>query len=174
MSALATARPLRAPQTTPRPHIEIVPTRQQRRARPRAAYAVVTIASLFAIFGAQLLLSIVVSDGAYQIQSLQSQRKELQRSEQALAEQLGVLRSSQSIAARAAQIGMVPSETQFAIDLSTGAVFQLPGMAGGASCGAACVTNTLVSGAPLVPVAPTAPQPQQPAVVDALPAPVTR
>jgi hypothetical protein len=189
MSAVATAeplhaRPLRGPSVAPapRPHIEIAPTRDQRRARPKTAYAVITIASLVAIFAGQLLLSIVVSDGAYQLEALASQRKELLRSELDLREQLAILSSDQNLAGQAAGIGMVPNGTQFAIDLTNGSVFQLPGIADPTGCGGRCnlVTNQLATGVPPVTTAPVAAQTQQegiaqlPAgVVDTLPAPQT-
>ena len=64
-SNLAFATPLRSPREHERPrHIEIVSTREQRRARPRVFYALVAVSGLFALFIVQLLLSIVVSDGA--------------------------------------------------------------------------------------------------------------
>jgi hypothetical protein len=180
MSNVATARPLRAPHPAPRPrpHIEIVPTRQQRRARPKIAYAVLTIASLFGIFGAQLLLSIVVSDGAYQLSALQGERKELLRSEQALQERLEVLSSSQNLAGNAAALGMVPSTQQFALNLETGAVFALPGVVDPSGCGGCVlVSNSLLQGEPLVtapPPPPTAATPgAPPGTVDVLPAPST-
>jgi cell division protein FtsB len=184
--SVAYARPLptRAPERHPR-HIEIVTTRAQRKARPRVAYAVFTVASLFAIFGAQLLLSIVVSNGAYEIDALQAQQKELLRTEQALQEQLATLDSTQNLAAQAAHLGMVPNGDPYAIDLSTGSVFALPGSADPTGCGGSCnlVANSLLTGVPLVnPASPAqhaaapamgTPPAKSPAVVDALPAPVT-
>lgn len=193
MSAAATARvrPVRPePLVQPVPrHVEVVATREQRRARPKLAYAIVTIVSLFAIFGAQLLLSIVVSDGAYQISALQDQQKGLQREQDALSEQLNVLDSTQNLSLQAANLGMVPNAGPLAIDLSTGAVYGLPGSADPNGCGGACnlVTNSQLAGVKLVdPNAPTTtgnagtaasaggstPQTEQ-APVDSIPAPVT-
>ena len=192
MSAnLAYARPLREPQRVERPrHIEIVATRAQRRARPKLAYAVVTIVSLFAIFAAQLLLSIVVSQGAYDIASLRSDQKELLRTEQDLRETLDRLDSTQNLAAQAAHLGMVPNPSPLALNLATGGVYGMPGSADPTGCGGACnlVPNALTSTIPLVDPAPpatndsagsrtaaatSAPKSGQPTVVDALPAPVT-
>ena len=148
MSNLAYARPvpISEPQQHPR-HIEIVSTRAQRRARPKLAYAVITIASLFAIFAAQLLLSIVVSDGAYQVSALQDEQKELLRTQDALTENLNVLDSTQNLSSRAAQLGMVPNSSPLAINLSTGAVYGLPGSADPAGCGGNCnlITNSQVA-----------------------------
>lgn len=181
MSNPATARRL-APTPAP-PRIEIVATRSQRRARPRLAYAVVTVACLFVIFAAQLLTSIAISDGAYRIDSLQGQRKELLRTQQALQEQLARLDSTQHLAMQAANLGMVPNASPYALDLETGGVFALPGSSDPSGCGGSCsqVPNALLAGMPLVsPPAPAAQAtggapatPAAPATVEALPAPVT-
>lgn len=88
-------------------HIEIVATRQQKKARPRVIYAVITVAGLFVILMAQLLLSISLSNGAYQISSLQQTQKELVRDKEALAESVSILESPQNLAGRAADLGMV-------------------------------------------------------------------
>lgn len=115
MSALpASSLPIQSPgrprrESPARPPLEVVPTRQQRRARPRAAYAVATIAGVFAILLAQLMLSIVLSDGAYRISALESQRAELDRTAQILAEDLNVYDSAQYVAANAEALGMVVS-----------------------------------------------------------------
>lgn len=192
MSNLAYATPRRRPaETAPRRHIEIAPTREQRRARPTVAYAVITVTSLFVIFAAQLLLSIVVSDGAYQIATLQGQQKELLRSQEALTESLDLAASSQSLAINATNLGMVPASTPLFLDLQTGAVVGAPGANALArpGCGANCnlIANDLLAG--MVPItktptapaaattgapvatAPTTPAPTTP--VNALPAPVT-
>lgn len=180
----------------PRPqalrHVEVVATREQRRARPKVAHAVVTVASLFAIFAAQLLLSIVVSDGAYQIEGLQDQKKELLRTEQSLNENLDLLASSQHLAANAAHLGMVPGASPLFLDLATGGVAGAPGSVDRVGCGGSCnlVANSLLTGMPLTNAAPsagtvlaatttpaaTANTPVQPVplAVDEIPAPVTR
>ena len=181
--------PLAEPRQHPR-HVEIVATRAQRRARPKLAFAIITIASLFAIFAAQLLLSIVVSDGAYQVSALQDQQRDFQRTEDALSEQLNVLDSTQNLSTQAAHLGMVPNSAPYAINLGTGAVYGLPGSADPLGCGGACnmITNSQLAGVPLVdPNAPvaatghadgaatppaTATQTEQ-APVDSIPAPVT-
>jgi hypothetical protein len=195
---LRAARP--APATGPRQqprHIEIVSTRAQRRARPKLAYAIITIASLFAIFTAQLLLSIVVSEGAYQVSALQDQQRDLLRTQDALTEQLNVLDSTQNLSLQAASLGMVPNGTPLALNLATGSVYGLPGSADPAGCGGACnlITNARTSGIPLAkdvaalaaataatgaaghadtPASTTAPATQtEQAPADTIPAPVT-
>lgn len=188
--AYAPARPSVRPAPSQRPHIEIVTTKAQRRARPKAIYAVVTVGSLFLIFGAQLLLSIVVSQGAYEIDSLQSQQKDLLRTQEALNEKFDLLSSTQHLAENAAKLGMVPNGSPLFLNLATGAVAGAPGTVDPTGCGGTCnlVANSLLTGVPLTTTAPpraqtstatqstatgTSTTASPPATVDALPAPVT-
>jgi hypothetical protein len=123
---LAIARPMRrpaeAPTPQPRRHLEIAPSRAQRRARPRLAHAAVTIAGIGVILLVQLLLSIVLADGAYQIAALQTDQRELLREEQALNEQLELLGSTQNLTANAEALGMVSSGNPLFLDVATGSV----------------------------------------------------
>jgi hypothetical protein len=182
-SSAAFARPIKHPEhNDPLRHVEIVTTRAQRKTRPRVAYALIAVASLFVIFAAQLVLSIVVSEGAYQIASLQGQQKDLTRTQKSLSEDLGLLGSPQNLAANAASLGMAPNPTPLQLDLATGAVTGAPGSIDRFGCGGGCnlVANELLVGRPLVtPVAPSTlpaaipPAVPNPTVVDSLPAPVT-
>lgn len=159
MSAVASALPARRPAREQQPrHIDIAPTRSQKKARPKAVYALVTVAGLFAILLAQLLLSIVVSDGAYQISGLQQEQKELARDQQALTEQLHVLESPQHLAANAESLGMVASAGTAYLRLADGAVLGKPvaartsdGIAVGPD-GAPLVPNELLAGVPITAV----------------------
>lgn len=154
MSALA--RPLVEPYYEPQSrHIEIVSTRAQRKARPRLFYAIVTVGGLFAVLIAQLLLSIVVSDGAYQIASLQQQQRELQRDEETLIEAIQVLQSPQNLAVNAVTLGMVSNSSTAYLQLSDGAVL---GSAVAAKAGdrivlgqdrTTLIANALLAGVPL-------------------------
>ena len=115
------------------------------------------MSSLFAIFIAQLLLSIVVSDGAYQISSLHSQQRELLRTEQALAEELNLLGSTQHLFGQAASLGMVPSAHPAFLRLSDAAVLGAPGSTGAIPCPETCtVDNALLEGMPMTLETPTA------------------
>ncbi|QYH36294.1 hypothetical protein [Salinibacterium sp. M195] len=149
--AYALPQPEQSPGQRPS-HIEIVTTRAQRKARPRALYAVVTVASVFVILAAQLLLSIVVTQGAYQIDSLQDQQKLLNRAEQNLLESLALQSSSQNLATQAAGFGMIPNATPYSLNVADGSVFRLPGSADPTGCGGQCglVGNSLLAGMPLV------------------------
>ena len=162
MSNLAFATPLRSPAEEQRTrHIEIVSSREQRRARPRAAYAIVAVAGLFVLFIAQLLLSIVVSDGAYRIAALQTSQRDLGREQQALSEQLDMLSSPQNLATQAESLGMVLSTTNpVFLRLADGAIL---GTAAAADAGETVITgsagslvpNSLLAGVPLVTATPT-------------------
>jgi hypothetical protein len=107
-------------------HIEIVSTRGQRRARPRLAYSLIIIAGLFAVLASQLLLSIALADGAYQISALQTEQKELARAQGSITEQLNVLESPQNLAARAESLGLVSNNSAVYLNLANGAVMGSP------------------------------------------------
>lgn len=186
-AALAYPRPVAQP--APR-HIEIVTTRAQRRARPRSFYAFVAVSTVFALFIAQLLLSILLSDGAYQISSLQSQQKDLLRSQESLAEQLDLLASPQSLSMRAEALGMVVGSSAPAfLRLADGSLVGTPVAANGgggvAGANGGLVANALLSELAQSASAPTATDaegaPSQPAPSasvasgdGSLPSPVTR
>jgi hypothetical protein len=138
-----------------RPALEVVATRRQRRARPRAAYAVATVAGVFAILLTQLLLSIVLSDGAYRITELEAQRIELDRTAQVLTEQLNVFDSAQNVAANAESLGMVVSSVSPAFLLLSSNTVQGVATPAGAGAGVLdgrgdLVGNVLLTDVPLV------------------------
>lgn len=160
MSAVAVARPLRgqSPQPEPRRHLEVVPTRAQRRARPRMLPALVTIGGIGVILLAQLLLSIVIANGAYQVSSLQSAKHNAQLQQHALSEQLDLLASPQHLAANAEALGMVASGSGLYLDAKTGAVTGNGSGAGGSILGSGDqVSNVLLDGTPLVTASATTP-----------------
>ncbi|KRC49816.1 hypothetical protein ASE16_14140 [Leifsonia sp. Root227] len=147
--------------TAPRPeveerpsHLEVVTTRSQRRARPRTVYAIIAVGVLFGVVVAQLLMSIAVSQGAYQLNSLQDKQTELQRSYQAASEDLNRLSSPQNLAANANALGMVTNSNPVYLRLSDGAVLGAPlpanGAAGTVTGGQGnLVPNSLLAGVPL-------------------------
>lgn len=153
---LAYATPLRAPRAEQHPrHIEVVSSREQRKSRPRIVYALVTVGGLFALFLAQLLLSIVVSDGAYRIAGLQTQQRDLTREEQALSERLDLLASPQNLAAQAESLGMVLSNTSpVFLRLADAAIIGSASPAGAGdtvlSAAGSLVPNSLLVDIPLV------------------------
>ncbi|MET1018516.1 MAG: hypothetical protein ABWX62_00885, partial [Microterricola sp.] len=144
------AHPAAAP--TPRSHIEIVPSREQRKARPKLAYGLTAVLGIIAIIAAQLVLSVVTSQGAYDIAALQLQQKEATRDAQILTEDLDRMKSPQFLAANAQALGMVTNANPAYLQLSNGAVLGQPfGEQGTSATGAsALVPNALLSGVPLV------------------------
>jgi len=130
MSASADlSMPERMPWRKPTPdtrHIEIVTTRNQRRARPRLAFSLIIIAGLFGVLASQMLLSIALADGAYQISALQAEQKEVSRAQQAVTEDLNVLQSPQNLAARAESLGLVSNDSAVYLNLASGAVLGSP------------------------------------------------
>jgi len=161
MSAVPVAAPTRPrrqyqpgsaqPDATPRRHLEVAPTRAQRRARPRLLPAVITIGGIGVILLAQLLLSIVLADGAYQISSLQTQKHDAVLQQHALSETLDLYNSPQHLAANAEALGMVASGNAVYLDASTGAVTGTGTAAGGSLLGAGDqVSNVLLDGSMIV------------------------
>lgn len=116
-----------------RGHLEVVTSRSQRRARPRALYAVIAVGALLVIVIAQLLLSIAISQGAYTLNGLQTRQTSLQRSLQAASEDLTRVSSPQNLAANANALGMVSNSNPAYLRLSDGAVLGAPIAASGAA-----------------------------------------
>jgi hypothetical protein len=127
---------------SPRPRFHIVASRAQRRRRPKIAYAAVVVTGVLAIVISQLLLSVGLSQGAYEIESLQSSQKELDRTNQTLTEQSDRLSSPQNLAAQAEALGMVSNSAPVYLRLSDGAVLGSPAPA--------AATSTVTSGGNLI------------------------
>ncbi len=145
---LAVTEPRRrpAPGVEPSRHLEVAPTRAQRRARPRLIHVLVTLGGVGVILFGQLLLSIALASGAYQVHALQAQQLDLNRTQDALNEKLDQYGSPQYLAAGAQQLGMVASGNPAYLDLSTGAVSGAPTPASGDLIGAGgdLVPNSLI------------------------------
>lgn len=123
--AYALPTPLSSPrgnEAPPTRQIEIVTSRSQRRARPRVVYSMVAVGSLFLIFMVQLLLSIALSNGAYEISKLTIDQRDLGRTQSALNENLQINASPQNLAAKAAALGMGQSGNPTYINLGNGKV----------------------------------------------------
>lgn len=149
--ARSVALPVERP-SQPRPHIEIVPSREQRKARPQLAYGLTAVLGIVAIIAAQLILSVVISQGAYDIAQLQADQKDLGRDAQIVTEDLDRIKSPQYLAANAQALGMVTNANPAYLRLSDGAVLGQPfGEQGvGVSGASALVPNALLGGVPLV------------------------
>ncbi|WP_437584796.1 hypothetical protein ACSAGD_05910 [Paramicrobacterium sp. CJ85] len=141
-------RPLESPQRRPetRP-LRAVPLREKRRTRPKLAYALTTITAVSGIVVAQLLSSVALSQGAYELSALKSQQRALSLEQQSLNQQLEVLRSPQNVAQSAQELGMVINQSPVYLKLSTGTVLGVPGPGGEATerpLGDSFVENSLI------------------------------
>jgi hypothetical protein len=193
-------RPDVAERTGAERHIQIVAP--SKHARPRVIYALSAVTCVGAIIVAQLLLSVGISQGAYEISALRASQVELGRTADSVGEDLIRVSSPQSLAGNAEALGMVSNSTPAYLRLSDGAVLGAPTSAAGGQPGAASlVPNSLLADVPLVtqqaaggtgasvvaaapaPAAPvaaaatgatTAGAPAAIAVTDGLPSPTTR
>lgn len=121
------------------------------RAKPRLAYAIIAVGGVAVIVVAQLLLSIAITQGAYDIDAATMQQTKLDRQEQQLREDLDRVESPQYLAANAEALGMVPNASPVFLHLSDGRVSGEPAAAdGGAVSSAPLVPNALIDGVPLV------------------------
>lgn len=149
----ATARPLVERAKGLAPNIQIVSSKASRKARPKAFYPLMTMGVVFGIIIAQLLLSVAVSSGAYEIAELTQQNKEISRTYQTMNQDIDRLSSPQNLASNAGALGMVNNATPVYLRLSDGAVLGSP-VPAKASAGAASssnrVPNSLLTGVPLV------------------------
>jgi hypothetical protein len=156
---LALVDPAVVPSRAPRPTrqnrpelVEVTPTKAQRRARPRIAYAVVAVAALGVLLLAQLGISMVLSQGAYTLNSLSAEQTNLSRTQQSLSEELRVLDSPQNLARNAQALGMIANSTPVYLDPKTGRVYGTPTPAVADEATAATsnqVPNSLLDGVPL-------------------------
>jgi hypothetical protein len=112
---------------------------------------VTALAGIAVIVIAQLLLSVAMTEGAYEIDGYKVAQTQLSREEQKLREQIDGLESPQFLAANAEALGMVPNAAPVYLRLSDGAVLGQPQAAAGAAAGAAgLVPNSLITDVPLV------------------------
>ena len=160
--AVAPTRPRRHSEAdaSPRRHLEVAPSRAQRRARPRLLPALVTIGGIGVILLAQLVLSIVLANGAYQISSLQAAKYTAVLQQHALSETFDLYNSPQHLAANAEALGMVASGNAVYLNAKTGAVTGTATAAGGSLLGAGDqVGNALLKGSTIVTAQPATPAP---------------
>ncbi len=139
------------PHADERPRIEIVSTRSQRQMRPRVVYALSATTGVSVIIVAQLLLSVGISQGAYELSALRVNQIELGRTSDSVTEDLVRVSSPQSLAANAEALGMVSNSNPVYLRLSDSAVLGAPSSASGvAGTSANLVPNALLAGVPLV------------------------
>lgn len=147
---MSMARPMVSVLTQPRPDVarpvrtlRAVSSSPGRRRRPKIFFAFVTVVTIFIIIVAQILLSISLQSGAYEIAGLQREVKSLGRTYQSATQDLGQMTSPQNVSQKAEALGMVGNTDPVYLRLSDSAV---TGVASAAASG-----ETIVAGGNLVP-----------------------
>ncbi len=142
---MSMARPmvgaLTAPrQATPMPTgaLHAVSPSVVRRRRPKIFFALVTVFTIFVIIVAQILLSVSLQSGAYEIAGLQRSVKELGRTYQSATQDLNRMTSPQNVAQSAELLGMVGHSNPVYLRLSDSLV---TGAATAAGAGGALVAQ---------------------------------
>ncbi|PDQ34617.1 MAG: hypothetical protein B5766_10585 [Candidatus Lumbricidophila eiseniae] len=161
------------------PILQAVP---QRRSRGRVAFAVIPIIAIIAVVIVQMLLSIAVTQGAYDVDGYQIRLAQLALQKQKLADDVDRLQSPQYLAANVEALGMVPNTNPVYLRLSDGQVLGTPTAARAAPVtSTGLVANSLLTGVPLAAqpkvaenpgIAAPAPAPAPPSV-QGIPVPVT-
>ncbi|MFF2633760.1 hypothetical protein ACFVR6_12840 [Microbacterium sp. NPDC058021] len=157
-SAAATAAALPRPAERPSRRLEVVAAPKPRR-RPRLLYGIVAVTGALTIGAAQMGLSILTTQGSYEVSQLTREQRDLTYQKQILIDDVAGLNSPQFLAANASALGMVIAESPNYLRLSDGVVLGTGEAAPGASTidalGRPSVPNALIADAPLV-TAPTA------------------
>jgi len=89
---------------------------------PRLRYIVTVLGGIFGILAIQLLLSIAVSGGAYEIAALKGEVRKSQQDLQMVAEDISSLTSPEALAGLATAMGMVADNSPAYLRLSNGEV----------------------------------------------------
>lgn len=164
-----------------------------RRRRPKLLYGVVAVLGAFLIAGSQMALSIMTTQGSYELSALTQEQRDLTYQKQILYDDVAGLSSPQYLAANAAALGMVIDESPSYLRLSDGALLGAREVSLGSSSvdaiGRGAVPNALITDTPLVtvpdatiegkPVAPVEPVEDggvsntPPPITDGLPTPST-
>jgi hypothetical protein len=153
----------RLPQGSAAPDVFDAPQRRlrvveapARRRRPKLLYGVVAVLGAFLIAGAQMALSIMTTQGSYELSALTQAQRELTYEKQILYDDVAGLSSPQYLAANAAALGMVIDESPSYLRLSDGALLGASEVAMGSSSidaiGRGAVPNALIADTPLVTV----------------------
>ena len=125
-----------------------------RRRRPKLLYGVVAVLGAFLIAGAQMALSIMTTQGSYELAALSKEQRDLTYQQQILYDEVAGLSSPQYLAANASALGMVIDESPSYLRLSDGALLGAGEVSLGSSSvdaiGRGTVPNALITDTPLV------------------------
>ncbi|MFV0372991.1 hypothetical protein [Microbacterium sp.] len=188
--ALPVARRQAVPETPPPPRRFRALDRPRPARRPRVLYGIIAVAGACAIGAAQLGLSILTTQGSYELAALTGQQRELSQQRQVLEDSVVGLSSPQYLAANASALGMVTGQEPNYLRLSDGQIIGTGQPASGSTSvhalRDAAVANALVSGTSLatdpdatldtgatVELGSVANTPTPPPIADGLPTPTT-
>lgn len=118
-SALPRTAPARGEDHDRRLHAVTAPAAAR---RPTLMYGLVAVAGALAIAGAQMGLSILTTQGSYELKELTSQQRTVEWQRQILQDDVAGLSSPQYLAANAAALGMVTGGPPSYLRLSDGLV----------------------------------------------------
>ena len=124
------------------------------RRRPRVLYAIVALGGAITIGAAQMWLSVLTTQGSYELSDLRSTQRELGWQSQMLYDDVAGLSSPQYLAANAAALGMVIDKSPNYLRLSDGTLLGSGEISFGSSSvdaiGRETVANALITDTPLV------------------------
>ncbi|KAF2413672.1 hypothetical protein B1729_07940 [Microbacterium sp. B35-04] len=139
----------------PRRRLQVVDAPARRR-RPKLFYGIVAVMGAFLIAAAQMSLSIMTTQGTYELAALTKEQRDLTYEKQILYDDVAGLSSPQYLAANAAALGMVINEAPSYLRLSDGSILGPSEVAMGSSSvdaiGRGAVANALITDTPLVTV----------------------
>jgi hypothetical protein len=114
---------------------------------PKLRYIVVTLMGIFAILAVQLMLSIALSGGAYEIASLKGEMRQTEQERQMVAEDINALVAPDTLAGLATSMGMVADNNPAYLRLSDSSVV---GEAEPASAGSGSAVYPVTAGSETV------------------------
>ncbi|MGO3146903.1 MAG: hypothetical protein ACTIJ6_04390 [Leucobacter sp.] len=107
---------------TRKPHLAPVTAPAAKPRKSPVMGAIIAVGVILGIFAAQLALSILVSEGAYESRALEIEQRDLARVERVLSQNLDKLASPQNLAENATALGMVQNVSPATIRLSDGTI----------------------------------------------------
>lgn len=97
-------------------------TEPARRTRPKLAYALIALGGAVAIAGAQIALSLAITQDSFVLADLTAQQRELNLQTSAIQDDLAGIDSPQLLATKASELGMVVAGSASYLRLSDSAV----------------------------------------------------
>lgn len=126
--------------------VYMVPRAQAARLKPKLSAPFILLFGLVGVMAVQLILNMALTQDAYYLKDLKSEKRDLATQVQIISEQVDSLASPQNLADAAHKLGMVANPASVMIDLETDKVFGKPRPADASS---AAVSQNLVANSAL-------------------------